>query len=42
MLMACMILVLAWSLGSVTGGDVGTAEFLVGIVPKTSPLPYCL
>ena len=36
MLMACMILVLAWSLGSVTG-DVGTAEFLVGIVPKNFP-----
>lgn len=36
MLMACMILVLAWSLGSVTG-DVGTAEFLVGRVSDTIP-----
>ncbi|MCF6466467.1 Na+/H+ antiporter NhaC family protein [Clostridium sp. Cult2] len=36
MLFACMILVLAWSLGSVTG-DVGTAEFLIGIVPENFP-----
>lgn len=36
MLFACMILVLAWSLGSVTG-DVGTAEFLIGIVPGNFP-----
>lgn len=36
MLMACMILVLAWSLGSVTG-DVGTAEFLVGRIPQNFP-----
>ncbi len=36
MLMACMILVLAWSLGSVTG-DVGTAEFLVGRIPENFP-----
>jgi len=36
MVMACMILVLAWSLGSVTG-DVGTAEFLVGQVSDTIP-----
>lgn len=37
MVMACMILVLAWSLGSVTN-DVGTAEFLVGKVSDTIPL----
>jgi Na+/H+ antiporter NhaC len=36
MLFACMILVLAWSLGSVTG-DVGTAEFLVGRIPENFP-----
>ncbi|NLX62004.1 MAG: Na+/H+ antiporter NhaC family protein [Tissierellia bacterium] len=36
MVIACMILVLAWSLGSVTG-DVGTAEFLVSIVPENFP-----
>ncbi len=36
MVMACMILVLAWSLGNVTG-DVGTAEFLVGQVSDTIP-----
>ena len=36
MIIACMILVLAWSLGSVTG-DVGTAEFLVGIIPENFP-----
>ncbi|HSH36432.1 Na+/H+ antiporter NhaC family protein [Schnuerera sp.] len=36
MVIACMILVLAWSLGSVTG-DVGTAEFLVGIVSDAIP-----
>lgn len=36
MVMACMILVLAWTLGSVTG-DVGTAEFLVGRIPENFP-----
>ncbi|GMG96104.1 Na+/H+ antiporter NhaC family protein [Tepidimicrobium xylanilyticum] len=36
MVIASMILVLAWSLGSVTG-DVGTAEFLVGIIPENFP-----
>lgn len=36
MVMACMILVLAWSLGSVTN-DVGTAEFLVGKVSNNIP-----
>lgn len=36
MVIACMILVLAWSLGSVTG-DVGTAEFLVGRISDTIP-----
>lgn len=36
MVIACMILVLAWSLGSVTG-DVGTAEFLVGQISDAIP-----
>lgn len=36
MVIACMILVLAWSLGSVTG-DVGTADFLVGRVSESIP-----
>lgn len=36
MVIACMILVLAWSLGSVTS-DVGTAKFLVGRVSDTIP-----
>lgn len=36
MLIACMILVLAWSLGTVTG-EVGAAEFLVGKVSDTIP-----
>ena len=36
MVMACMILVLAWTLGSVTG-DVGTAEFLVNKIPENFP-----
>ena len=36
MSMACMILVLAWSLGSVTQ-SVGTANFLVGVVSDNIP-----
>ena len=36
MVFACMILVFAWSLGSVTG-DVGTAEFLVGKISEGFP-----
>lgn len=36
MLMACMILVLAWSLGSVTA-DVNAAEFLVSKIPENFP-----
>lgn len=36
MLMACMILILAWSLGDVIK-SVGTAKFLVGIVPEKLP-----
>ncbi|EOD01505.1 Na+/H+ antiporter NhaC family protein [Caldisalinibacter kiritimatiensis] len=36
LLITCMILVLAWSLGSVTDG-VGTADFLVGVVSESIP-----
>lgn len=36
LVITCMILVLAWSLGSVTG-EVGTADFLVGIVSESVP-----
>lgn len=37
MVIACTILVLAWSIGSVTS-DVGTAEFLVGAVSGAIPV----
>lgn len=36
MVFACMILVFAWSLGSVTG-DVGTADFLVNSISENFP-----
>lgn len=36
LLITCIILVLAWSLGGVTG-DVGTADFLVGVVSESIP-----